>query len=123
MIINFRQMGFRRPTSRPHLDELISKINGYELPQQVTLDLRGCMFSYPLASILEAVVLGMSRHDSGKLKVIHGYQTVTENHLVNYFTKKTSLGLEAVKTIDELKSILTENHSIEFVVEGGSDDS
>ncbi len=124
MIISFREMGYRRPTSRPHLDKLLSEINSYELPQQVTLDLRWCMFSYPLASILEAVVNGMVKHESGELelKIIHGYRTVTPNHLVNYLTKKTALGIDSVKTIDELKNIFYIQYKITLIIEGGDYD-
>ena len=121
---NFKEMGYRRPTSRPHLDTLIEMISSKSITSEVKLDLRGCMFSYPFASLLEAVVNKIKKeHSSGKIVIQHGYRTVTPNHLINYLTKKTALGLEKANTLDELNKILLEDHNIELVIEESSVDA
>lgn len=113
--IIFMELGLRRLTNPKNLKSAIDVINETDIGKDVTLDLRGCVFSYTLARILEAVVLNFEKIKEKKtLTLVHGYSTVTENHLVPYLTKKTSIFNRDIKKIEDLQSYLKEFYNIEF---------
>lgn len=117
--INLRELGFRRPTSHPHLEELIEWINKQSLSPHVVLDLRGCTFSYSLALIIEAIVNNLTKYtENKKITINHGYATVTKNHLVNYITKKTNLNSGSIKTIEELQFHFKNRYNLDIIIEG-----
>ncbi len=116
----FRKLGYRRLTSSSILPAVLEYIEKTEVDTDVTLDIRGCVFSYLLAEILEIAVRKLDKCDGEKrLTLIHGYSTVTRNHLVPYLTKKINIFRgSSITTLEELKNILKVKHNIEFIVEG-----
>lgn len=109
----FRKMGLRRPTSHKSLQEVLSYIDKTELENQVVIDLRGCVFSYPLAQILEKIVIKIASLDGEKqVTIIHAYSTAFEEHLTPYLTKKVSYIPSGINTLEELKKNLLEMHQV-----------
>ncbi len=116
----FRKLGYRRLTSPNILPAALEHIESIEIGPDVTLDIRGCVFSYLLAKILEAVVYKIDKHkDKKRITLIHGYSTASRNHLVPYLTKKTDIFRGAsITLLEELKGILKDKYEIEFIIEG-----
>lgn len=119
--IVFKEMGYRRLISPNILNSVIDYLNKTDLGEAVTLDLRGCVFSYTLARVLEAVVLKFDMTKNLKsLTLIHGYSIAIGNHLVPYLTKKVDILGKDITTIEELKkSLLSHNINLEII---GSND-
>jgi len=47
--IVFKEKGFRRLTSPKYLSAVLQYVNGAEMGLDITIDLHGCIFSYPLS--------------------------------------------------------------------------
>ena len=120
----FSELGYRRLSSSSILQEVLRHIEKTGMDSDVILDIRGCIFSYSLALILEAVVLKLNKYtDEKRLTIIHGYSTVTRNHLAPYLTKKISIFHDdSITTIDGIKSAMKTKYNIEFTIKGLSDE-
>lgn len=116
----FKEIGYRRLTSFSILPAVLKHIDETEIGSNVTLDIRGCVFSYLLAKILETVVRKIRKQDGKKvITLIHGYSTVTRNHLVPYLTKKITIFNDSrITTIEELNATLKDKYEIEFIIKG-----
>lgn len=115
--LEFKKNGYRRLTSPNTLQSVIDYINTIDMELNVTLDLRGCVFSYLFARIFEAVVVKLNmNHGEKTLTLIHGYATATENHLIPYLTKNNDTCGTGVTTMDGLiKSLKDLNIAFELV--------
>ena len=115
----FREKGYRRLTSPNILPTVLDYIKNTDMESDVTLDLRGCVFSYPLSKILEAVVDKLGQQEGEKtITISHGYSTATKNHLIPYLTKKTVIFTSGITTLEELVSALKITHKIEIKIVG-----
>jgi hypothetical protein len=109
----FMKMGFRRPTSHKCIVEVLKQIDQITVDNDVRIDLRGCVFSYPLARIIEKIVGKIqSTPEPRSIKIIHGYATATDNHLLPYLIKNVDYIDRKIYSIDELKKILSDNYKI-----------
>lgn len=117
--LDFRNQGYRRLTSPSILPKVLDYIKNTKMEADVILDLRGCVFSYPLARILEAVVCNLNQQNGVKnITISHGYSTATKNHLIPYLTKKTTIFSVGITTLDELSDTLKDSHQIELKISG-----
>jgi hypothetical protein len=121
--LDFRNQGYRRLTSPSTFLKVLDYIKNTKMEADVTLDLRGCIFSYPLARILEAVVSNLAQQGGVKnITICHGYSTATQNHLIPYLTKKTTIFSADTTTLDKLKSTLRDSHQIELKILGSDNE-
>lgn len=111
----FREMGYRRPTGYDSLQKILSYIEQNDLGSQVIIDLRGCVFSYPLAQILEAIVLKIKELPGEKsITLVHGYSSAFEDHFAPYLTKKIKYIPEGITTLKKLKEEIYNKHNVIF---------
>lgn len=109
----FRDMGHRRPTGYKSLQEILSYIEKNDFENNITIDLRGCVFSYPFAQILEKIVLKISSMPGDKsIQLIHAYSSAFEDHLAPYLTKKVDYIASGITTLRELKDELSSKYDV-----------
>lgn len=114
--LNFREMGYRRPTSQKSRDEILALIDREEIGANVTIDLSGCVFSYPLAVILEKIVNKMPEEGDKEIVIVHAYASAFEDHLLPYFTSRTSYLSKGISSIKDFKSELKAKYNISLII-------
>lgn len=113
----FRTMGYRRPTGYSSLQKILSHIEQSDLDSPIIIDLRGCVFSYPLAQILEKIVLKISHTPGEKqIKIIHAYSSAFEDHLAPYLTKKVEYISTGITTLKGLKDELLSRYCVNLEI-------
>ena len=108
-----RSMGHRCPTGYRSLQSILSYIDQNDFGNNITIDLRGCVFSYPLAQILEKIVIKTNSAPGGKnIKIIHAYSSAYKDHLAPYLTKKVNYIPHEINTLAGLQKILFEKYQV-----------
>lgn len=110
-------MGYRRPTGYNSLQKILSYIEQHDLDSPIVIDLRGCVFSYPLAQILEKIVLKISPLPGDKkIQIIHAYSSAFEDHLAPYLTKKVEYIPTGITTLKGLKDELLSRYCVNLEI-------
>lgn len=98
------------------VSEAVKYIDEMHFDGDVLLDLKGCIFSYNLSKIFDAVINKLKNVPGGKKVTIdHNYHSAWERHLLSYFVNDSIIiKSDDISNLDDLKNELTSKYEIEL---------